>query len=245
MPSLKASIFSDPPVSYLASVNPYLKTLKDNRQSAALPLCFGEDLKDLAFNWEKTFSKQNSSQKKPEKIILEIGIHKGLILTQMAKDHPSWSFVGCDITYKRVVSSAQKLLKEGLTNAICLLANAKQIGLLFEPSSLDGVVIFFPDPWNKKPKQAVHRLITEDFCKDLYAILKPGGSVWLKTDAISYFQNSELLFQKSGFSKKTNENPLFSKHYTSVFEERFAQKAVPTYSGVWMKTFPADNSDSL
>jgi tRNA G46 methylase TrmB len=52
-----------------------------------------------------------------------------------------------DITFKRVITMAERTQKNDVHNVISVLANAERVELLFGAEELDGVVIFFPDPW--------------------------------------------------------------------------------------------------
>ena len=52
-----------------------------------------------------------------------------------------------DITFKRVYQSSQAAVQAGCSNVSVFLYNALFLDQLFPKSFLDGVVIFFPDPW--------------------------------------------------------------------------------------------------
>jgi tRNA (guanine-N7-)-methyltransferase len=51
--------------------------------------------------------------------------------------------------------------------------------------SLDGVHIFFPDPWQKK-KHTKRRLLTPEFLKLIYPKIKQGGFIHVATDWVPY-----------------------------------------------------------
>ena len=52
-------------------------------------------------------------------------------------------------------------------------------------NSLDGVHIFFPDPWPKK-RHVKRRLITPDFLRLIYPKLKSGAFIHVATDWVPY-----------------------------------------------------------
>jgi tRNA (guanine-N7-)-methyltransferase len=57
----------------------------------------------------------------------------------------------------------------------------------FEPGEVDEIWITFPDPYPKEPKQN-KRLTSPFFLEQYRAILKPGGIMHLKTDAVSLYK---------------------------------------------------------
>src|SRR5690606_23746557 len=122
--------------------------LRDGLATGELPLSYGPNLKNLQGKWSETFEERMGF--KPSQIICEVGCHKGRTICEMASAHPDKAFVGLDITFKRVVTTARKAKDRGLKNVFSVLANAKAIEKLFVPGELDGFVMFFPDPWSKK-----------------------------------------------------------------------------------------------
>jgi tRNA (guanine-N7-)-methyltransferase len=61
--------------------------------------------------------------------------------------------------------------------------------------SLDGVHIFFPDPWHKK-RHHKRRLIQEDFITLLVSRLKSGGYIHLATDWHHYAEQMLLVLNQ-------------------------------------------------
>ena len=138
-------------------------------------------------------------------------------------------------TFKRIVSTAIKAQERGHSNLLSVLANANGIEKIFAPQELDGLVIFFPDPWIKKKSQAKNRLINESFSNKMYQLIRPGGFFWLKTDFQPYFESATEALNNAGFRPWQDPKGLPSKIYTSSFESQFKQKGQPTYEGVWIK----------
>lgn len=220
-----------------AGVNPYVALLRDAAQTGSLPLAFGAQLETLPGRWREHVATAGGLTSTPARLVLEIGIHKGRTLVDMAADQAGAGFVGLDITYKRVVTTAQRLKAQGLKNAFCAMANAQQLDRLFAPAELDGVVIFFPDPWVKKARQAKHRLVDSAFVARLATVVRPGGYVWLKTDQKIYFDGAMEAFADAPFALARGDEPgLPALDYTSSFEQRFHAQNLPTYSGKWLRS---------
>ena len=220
------------------SVNPYVEILRNANRDGGLPLAFGSELAKFPGSWVDRVSAYHARDKKYDRLVVEIGCHQGQTLLAMAKAEPNTLFIGVDITFKRVVMTAQRAKKLGLRNVFVLLANAKTIAKLFAPNEVDGCIVFFPDPWVKKARQAKNRLIDAAFCQQLDQILVRGGFCWLKTDQPGYFQMAATEFEGVGFRQQQELFPsLIGADYSSTFEQRFKLKNLATYGGVWQSSW--------
>lgn len=233
MPQRYTNIFEELPEALNADINPYVEELR-NSQNGSLPLIYGPRLKDKQGKWGQTF--QEFVEGNPgNKLVLEIGCHKGKTIRDMAKDHADHNFLGIDITFKRVVYTAKRAKEANLKNVMSILGDAQQIDLLFAEEELDGVLIFFPDPWSKKAKQQKHRLISPEFCQMVFKLLKKDGYLWFKTDHDEYFAESSIAIEQAGFIKNTTPKGLPSETYETTFERKFRLMNEPTNEGVWGK----------
>jgi len=230
MPLFNIDIFDDLPVRLKEGLNPYLKILKSTRDDSELPVLFGSDLEGKMGGWRKFFESKVGIS--PERLVLEVGVHKGKVLADLTESQPKDAFLGIDITFKRVIISASKLENRGLKNGHILLGNAKQINQVFAPGELDGVIIFFPDPW-KKPKQAHNRLLQAEFCNDLVKALRPGGFFWFKTDCPSYFHATQKHMSCLSVDHR-NKRP-YAAPFESTFERRFKGEGLPICEAIWWK----------
>jgi tRNA (guanine-N7-)-methyltransferase len=231
-------------------VNPYVGKLIEHVAKGDLPVGYGEGLRVCVGSWRERIGADGSSTSTTiadkcgtktdltggvfdaEPLILEVGCHQGQTLVSMAQKFPQFKFLGIDITFKRIVNTGQRIAKAGVRNAFCALANAKRMSVLFLPGELDGVIIFFPDPWVKKARQSKNRLIDESFALELKTALKPGGFLWLKTDQKIYVEEARLILEKAGFNFDTSPDfpALFDQDFSSTFERRFQERDLPTYS---------------
>lgn len=217
-------------------VNPYVARLRDEVARGQWPVAFGETLRDLPGRWREHLGQFHNLDRPPQKLVLEIGCHKGLTLTTMAEALPHLGLIGLDITFKRVVTTAERLSSRGLKNAFSVMANARGLDRLFHEGELDAVVIFFPDPWSKKARQAKNRLLNPDFAKSLRRVLGPQGLVWLKTDQKAYFDEATQALEAEGFVQAPHwEGHLIPQDFTSAFEMRFASQGVPSYGARWIR----------
>ena len=208
-------------------VNAFLSVLRDSD----LPLLYGPRLKPCAGQWCKHFT--DKMPVPPKDLILEIGSHYGEVVLKMAKDEADTAFIGMDITLKRVVKLAQKAQENELHNLTSILCNAKFLDQLFAPEELDGVLVFFPDPWAKKKRYHKNRLLKPEFLALLAKKLKPEAYFWFKTDWEPY--NTEVLdaLHAAKWREIQPESGLPSKVYTSRFERLFKGAGQTTFESVW------------
>lgn len=226
-----------------AAVNPYVALMREGARDGTLPVAFGPMLEDMPGNWRARIASFHKQPEPASRLVVEIGCHKGHTLVAMAADQRDTAFVGIDITFKRVVTTSQRASGQGLKNVFTAMVNAQSIDRLFSAGEVDGVVIFFPDPWVKKVKQAKHRLVEPSFVERLRKALKPGAYVWFKSDQELYFNEARAAFEGAGFLPVSAGAGLPAVDYTSTFEQRFQAQNLPTYSGKWL-TPPAASPES-
>jgi tRNA (guanine-N7-)-methyltransferase len=233
VPLLHSDVFEDVASRVNAEINPYVAELLAGVNDQTLPLLHGPTLRNLKGRWRELFT-ANSGENRP--LVLEIGCHLGKTIRDMAASHPETDFVGMDITFKRVVTTARRAVDGDLKNIKVILASAKQLDLLAGCDELDGVIIFFPDPWNKRRKQLKNRLIDEEFCQGLRNILRPEGYFWFKTDQIGYFVAAKNHLETVGFQQVPNPTGLPGEIFESTFERKFKAEGLPSYEGVWVNS---------
>lgn len=242
MPIRISDPFRDPTLNLRPEVNPFLSKMREALDgSSELPLLYGPALKPWAKNWRQWFFEQK--QLKVQQLVVEIGCHKGEVLKNMASNHPDKGFIGLDITFKRVVTTANKAVESGQNNMLSLLCNAQALDLLFDSEEVDGFVIFFPDPWARKKRQQKNRLLDLSFLKKLHGCLKTGGFLWIKTDHLSYFEDICQHAAQVGLQKFVPESTdIPGEIYTSRFEAHFRELGEPSYESCWHKPKPASKS---
>jgi tRNA (guanine-N7-)-methyltransferase len=157
--------------------------------------------------------------------LLEIGFGSGYSLLEIARAHPENNFIGIE-TYQPGIGSLLLGIEEhGLTNIRIFYQDAVEVlEQCIAPSSLDGVQIFFPDPWPKR-RHHKRRLIQPEFVNLIVGKLKPKGVFHLATDWEYYArqmmrvlsQTRELvnLVGAGNFSERSTQRPIITK-----FEQR-------------------------
>ncbi|MFF9074946.1 tRNA (guanosine(46)-N7)-methyltransferase TrmB [Streptomyces sp. NPDC014735] len=115
-------------------------------------------------------------------VVLEIGFGMGEATAQMAADDPGTGILAVDVHTPGQGNLLGLAERNGLSNI--RVANGDAIILLREmlkPDSLDGLRVYFPDPWPKK-RHHKRRLIQPEFLDLVAQRLRPGALVHCATD---------------------------------------------------------------
>ena len=115
-------------------------------------------------------------------LILEIGFGMGDSLLTQALLEPERNFLGIEVHKPGVGRLMNEAKKAGVSNLKIMCEDAVEVLAYGLPSrSLEGVQIYFPDPWHKK-RHHKRRIIQPDFIKFLADRVGIGGFCHLATD---------------------------------------------------------------
>ena len=118
--------------------------------------------------------------------IMEVGFGMGEATAILAKDFPETAFLAVEVHRPGVGKLCASLEANGSENVRILQHDVIDvINNQLADESLDGVHIFFPDPWQKK-KHTKRRLITPEFLRLIYPKIKKGGFIHVATDWVPY-----------------------------------------------------------
>jgi tRNA (guanine-N7-)-methyltransferase len=154
--------------------------------------------------------------------VLEIGSGMGETTAEIAAAHPDTDYVAIEVHTPGVGSLLKQLDERGLTNVRVVQHDAIEVlEHAIAPESLDGVHVFFPDPWPKK-RHHKRRLIQPSAVALIASRLKHGGYVHVATDWEEYAQQvldvlsdePALANTSEGFAPRPDYRPL------TKFEER-------------------------
>ena len=109
-------------------------------------------------------------------VIMEIGFGNGDATWQMAQAHPEENYLGVEVHPPGVGHLLLKMEQHGITNI--RIANDDAVEFLRQrvpEESLEGVMIYFPDPWPKK-RHHKRRLIQPSLIELLASRMCPGAS---------------------------------------------------------------------
>jgi tRNA (guanine-N7-)-methyltransferase len=106
---------------------------------------------------------------------------------------------------------------------------------MIAPDSLDGVHIYFPDPWHKA-RHHKRRLIQPKFVELLVSRLKPGGYIHLATDWQNYAEQMlEVLSAEAALENTAGPDYAPRPDYRPV--TKFERRGLKLGHGVWDLVF--------
>ena len=118
--------------------------------------------------------------------ILEIGFGMGETTATIAAAHPENDYLGIEVHSPGVGSLMKRIGEENLQNIRVIQHDAVDVlQSMLPPESLDGVHLFFPDPWPKK-RHLKRRLVQPPLLALVASRLKPGGYFHTATDWEDY-----------------------------------------------------------
>ncbi len=167
--------------------------------------------------------------------ILEIGFGMGEATAHIAALMPEKNFLCCEVHEPGVGALLKRIGEQGLDNIRILQHDAVEVmNHMLPEQSLDGVHIFFPDPWHKL-RHNKRRLIQPPLVAKLAARLKPGGYIHCATDWQPYAEQmlqvlaAEPLLNNTadGFAPKPGYRPL----------TKFEHRGLKLGHGVWDVVF--------
>lgn len=123
--------------------------------------------------------------------IIEIGSGMGEATALIAKNHPEADFIAVEVFPPGIGNLARLINEYQLTNLKIVPSDAVNLFLhRIAPQAIDGIHIFFPDPWPKK-RHHKRRLIQTPFVNILTKALKPGGYIHCATDWADYAEQMQ------------------------------------------------------
>ena len=164
---------------------------------------------------------------KSQPLEVELGCGDASFLVEYARQNPKKNFIGVERLLGRLQKLDKKGRRIGLENTRGVrIESAYFLQYLLPPQTATALHIYFPDPWPKK-KHRRHRLINEAFPALARTVLAPGGTVFLRTDDVDYFQQMTEVFGDVNFFGKTETLPALVE-ITTDFEGEFNARGIPT-----------------
>jgi len=129
-----------------------------------------------------------------QKVVMEIGFGMGEATALIARDFPDTGFFAVDV-HRPGVGKLFSLIKEHQLKNLQVIQGDAHLVMhdMFADASLDGVHLFFPDPWPKK-RHNKRRIVNENFLQQVASKLKPGGFIHIATDWVPYAEWIDEVF---------------------------------------------------
>jgi len=172
-------------------------------------------------------------------VILEIGFGMGEATAHIAKVRPNDHFLCCEVHEPGVGALLKRIGEQDIHNIRILQHDAVEvIDNMLPLASLDGVHIFFPDPWHKA-RHNKRRLIQTPLVAKLAARLKPGAYIHCATDWEPYAVQILEVLRAEPLLKNTASNDLGGYAQKPDYRPltKFENRGLKLGHGVWDVVF--------
>ncbi|MDE1183450.1 tRNA (guanosine(46)-N7)-methyltransferase TrmB [Paraburkholderia sp.] len=179
-------------------------------------------------DWDTVFGR-------PAPRVLEIGFGMGATTAEIASHRQGDDFLGVEVHEPGVGALLKLMGEQNLSNIRIIQHDAVEVlENMIAPDSLDGVHIYFPDPWHKA-RHHKRRLIQPKFVALLVSRLKPGAYIHLATDWQNYAEqmlevlsaDSTLVNTADGYAPRPDYRPV----------TKFERRGLKLGHGVWDLVF--------
>ena len=165
-------------------------TVAQRLAKTALQMVHGIEFKQEIIDLKAIFPKAN-------KTIMEIGFGMGEATAIIAKNHPDNAYIAVDVHPPGIGKLLSRIDEDKLAN-VKVIEDDVHVVLehMFANQSLDGIHLFFPDPWPKK-KHHKRRIVNDGFLQLIHPKLKKGGFIHIATDWVPYATSIQEVFSNS------------------------------------------------
>ncbi|MBS0389708.1 MAG: tRNA (guanosine(46)-N7)-methyltransferase TrmB [Proteobacteria bacterium] len=168
-------------------------------------------------------------------LVLEIGFGMGEATAHIAGLRPGDNFLCCEVHEPGVGALLKRIGEQNLANIRILQHDAVEvIDHMLAEASLDGVHIFFPDPWHKT-RHNKRRLIQPPLVAKLASRLIPGGYIHCATDWQPYAE--QMLEVLSAQPLLANTAPDYAPKPDYRPLTKFENRGLRLGHGVWDLVF--------
>ncbi len=167
--------------------------------------------------------------------LLEIGFGMGETTATIAQEHPENDYLGIEVHTPGVGSLLKRIAELQLENLRIIQHDAVEVVQhMIAPAALDGVHVFFPDPWPKK-RHHKRRLIQPGFVALLASRMKPGACVHACTDWEEYAR--QMLEVLSAEPALRNTASAYANRPEARPETKFERRGLALGHRVWNLVF--------
>ena len=187
---------------------------------------YGVELSQGALNFNQLFGNSNP-------VILEIGFGNGTSLLEMAQQAPNSNFLGIEVHRPGVGKLINDANAVAVNNIRVFCDDAIDVlEQCIVDGSLDGVQLFFPDPWHKK-RHNKRRIVQPGFVQKLRAKLKAGGYFHMATDWQPYAEHMmQVMSEAEGYQNQAGAGQYSPKPgYRPI--TKFERRGERLGHGVW------------
>ena len=170
-------------------------------------------------------------------LILEIGFGMGDATAHIAQVRPGDNFLCCEVHEPGVGALLKRCGENDINNIRIVQHDAVEVmDHMLGQDSLDGVHIFFPDPWHKS-RHHKRRLIQPPFVQRLAQHILPGGYLHLATDWAPYAEQMMAVLSAEPLLVNTAGAGQFAPQPEYRPLTKFENRGLKLGHGVWDLVF--------
>lgn len=182
--------------------------------------------KSYEHQFDDSFVKSLFQKEQP--ICLEYCSGNGNWIAEKAAAHPDKNWLAVEMRFDRARKIWSKVKNLKLDNLKIVCGEGFTFTHFYlSHNFIDAIYINFPDPWPKRRHER-HRIINQNFLKELSRVLKKEGKVTFVTDDKEYLEKTLQHFQKSPSFAFIEKNPYYlldlPGYGSSFFEELWREK---------------------
>jgi tRNA (guanine-N7-)-methyltransferase len=167
--------------------------------------------------------------------ILEIGFGMGDSTATIALAHPEYDYLALEVHTPGVGNLLKLIDAQQISNIRIIQHDAVEVLRdMIGNETLDGVHIFFPDPWHKA-RHNKRRLIQAPFIAQLVQKLKSGGYIHVATDWQDYAEQVLAVLAAEPLLENTAKDYAPRPDYRPL--TKFEQRGLRLGHGVWDLVF--------
>jgi len=165
--------------------------------------------------------------------VMEIGFGDGELLAEMAQRDPGTDYLGIEVHEPGIGHCLMLIERLGLNNLRLIRHDAVEVLQQQIPdASLQGVNLFFPDPWPKK-RHHKRRILQPEFAHLLAAKVAPGGLFHVATDWAPYGEHIDAVMTAERAFEQLAATA--ASRTQTKFERRGERLGHGVYERVWRR----------
>jgi len=176
-------------------------------------------------NWHSDYFKNKN------KIVLELACGRGEYTIGMARLFDNKNFIGVDIKGDRIWKGSGVAIEENLSHLAFLRTDIRLLEKFFDKDEITDIWITFPDP-RPKDRDIKKRLTGPNFLNMYKRLIKPSGTIRLKTDNTDLFDYTlEVVQERDDIIDLQHTHDLYNSNLNSEcfsirtrFEQKFNEK---------------------
>ena len=171
-------------------------------------------------------------------LVFEIGFGMGEATASIAQTLSNTNFICCEVHDPGVGALLKRIGENDIKNIRIIQHDAVEVlEHMIQHLCLDGIHIFFPDPWHKK-KHNKRRLVQSEFIKSIVPKLKVGDYIHCATDWEAYaVQMLEVLSNEKTLSNTSTESSGYAIKPEYRPLTKFENRGLKLGHGVWDLVF--------